>query len=65
MERRTLTRNGKDDGEPIGVGYYYPGWSDIPAGCISPEFPNGTVRRVFVDRVGRSLMTGWFKASAY
>lgn len=57
-ERPTLTRNGW-------VGYYYSGWRDIPAGCISREFPNGTIRRVFVDRVGRPLMTGWFKASSY
>lgn len=68
IERRTLTRNGDPEGEPIGVGYYYPGWQerDFPARCLSKTtFPNGVVRRVFVDREGRALCTGWFWPRAH
>jgi hypothetical protein len=65
IERHTLTRDGSPEGEPIGVGFYYRGWRDTPMGCLSKTFPNGMIRRVFVDKDGRSLCVGWFRPNAY
>lgn len=66
MERHTLTRNGEPDGEPIGVGFYH-SLSNVTVnyGCLSTEFPNGMIRRVFLDKDGRAYMTGWFRPEAY
>ncbi|MFE5663374.1 hypothetical protein ACFQ7W_05485 [Streptomyces niveus] len=64
IEVRTLTRNGEPDGEPIGVGYYLPGWKDTrPRRCWGNDYPSGAYRRVWVDSEGRSLMIGWFLRS--
>lgn len=52
-------------GEPCGVGFYYPNWRDAPRYVERTEFPNGMIRKVFVDKHGRPLMTGWFYPNAY
>ncbi|WP_327292473.1 hypothetical protein [Streptomyces sp. NBC_01198] len=65
IERRTLTHNGKDDGRPIGVAFYHPGWRcpirQARQRVLRVEFPNGMVRRVWMDKDGKAYMTGWFK----
>ncbi|MFE8916889.1 hypothetical protein [Streptomyces globisporus] len=63
--RKTITRGGEPWGEPVGEAIYYPGWRDTPAYCVSKEFPSGMIRKVFTDKDGRALMTGWFFPEAY
>ncbi|WP_432006330.1 hypothetical protein [Streptomyces parvus] len=59
--KRTLTRNGEPDGEPIGVGYFGPDWQAWrPRRCFGNDYESGAYRRVWVDADGRSVMVGWF-----
>lgn len=65
MERKILTHNAEDDGRPIGVGYYLPGFKDqwrYTKWVVKRDYPNGWRRIVWVDRDCRSLMIGWFYA---
>lgn len=62
----TETRELQVDELTIGVGFFH---TEEPIsrkfGCLTTRFPNGMVRRTFLDREGRSYMTGWFYPGAF